>query len=236
MEALKKLGLTEIEAKVYLTLLEEGPSLAGHISRKSGIHRRMVYDATERLIKKGLIGYIIQNNRRLFEAVNPERLLALVKEEEKAVNDILPQLKLKYDFAKEKQETNFYKGKAGLKSVFEDQIRDGKEILVLNASALAYELFIGYFTWRDERRKKKKIKSKLLFDEGSRKKLPKIPFAEIKFLPLAFESPVATNIYGNKVAIIFWSKENPFAIVIKQKEVADAYRNYFNVLWKTGRK
>jgi len=44
-EGLKELGLTEVEIKVYLTLLEIGSSQAGIITRKSGIHRRMVYDA-----------------------------------------------------------------------------------------------------------------------------------------------------------------------------------------------
>ena len=43
----------------------------------------------------------------------------------------------------------------------------------------------------------------------------------------------ATNIYSDKVAIILWSKENPFAILIKQREIAEAYRNYFEMLWKT---
>ena len=54
-EMLKETGLTDSEARIYLALLELGPSLAGKISRKTGIHRRNVYDITERLIKKGLI-------------------------------------------------------------------------------------------------------------------------------------------------------------------------------------
>src|SRR3990167_2347637 len=79
---LENLGLTALEAKVYLTLLDLGPSLAGLITRKSGIHRRSVYDALERLIQKGLVGYIVNNNRKYFEAANPERLSELVKEKE----------------------------------------------------------------------------------------------------------------------------------------------------------
>ena len=58
IETLKQFGLTTNEAIVYQTLLGLGPSLAGQISKKTGLHRRTVYDTTERLIKKGIIGYI----------------------------------------------------------------------------------------------------------------------------------------------------------------------------------
>ena len=51
MEELKQIGLTTNESKVYLALLDLGPSLAGQISRKTGLHRRTVYDTTEGLIK-----------------------------------------------------------------------------------------------------------------------------------------------------------------------------------------
>ena len=234
MDSLRALGLTEIEEKVYLTLLEEGPSLAGHISRKSGIHRRMVYDATERLIKKGLVSYILKNNRRLFEAVDPERLLQLAQEQEAAVKQTLPQLKLAYSLSKEKQETNFFKGHAGVKSVLEDEIREGKELLILAASPLAREMFTAYFHWFDVRRKQKNIKVQMLADSAHT--FDKLPLAEVKYLPGLGSELTSTNIYADKIAIFFWSKEKPFVVLIKQKEIADAYRSYFSQLWKIAKK
>ena len=102
---LQQIGLTENETKIFLTLLDLGSSLAGIISRKSGIHRRSVYDAIDRLIEKGLIGYIVKNNRKYFEAVNPSILLNLLKEKEESIKEILPQLESKFNLTKEKQET-----------------------------------------------------------------------------------------------------------------------------------
>ena len=46
-----------------------------------------------------------------------------------------------------------------------------------------------------------------------------------------YSSPAATNIYGNKVALIVWS-ENPFVVLIESKEIADSYRKKFEMLWK----
>ncbi len=236
MEALRTLGLTEIEERVYLTLIEEGPSLAGHISRKSGVHRRMVYDATERLIKKGLVSYIMKNNRRLFEAVDPERLLQIVQEQEAAVKQVLPQLKLAHSMSKEKQETNFFKGHAGVKGVFEDQIKEGKELLILAASPSAREMFPAYFHWFDIRRKQKNIKTRMLADAKHAGKFSDAPISEVRHIAGLGNEQTSTNIYGDKVAIIFWNKEKPFVVLIKQKEIADAYRAYFEQIWKIAKR
>ncbi len=231
---LQEMGLTKNEALVYRALLELGPSLAGQIARKIGMHRRSVYDTTEMLIQKGLIGYILKNNRRLFEASNPQRFLDLVKEKEEKANSIMSEMNALYGKTKEKQETNFYKGKQGLKFVFEEQIEIGKEILIIGASPLAYEILQFYFHWFDKRRAEKKIRTRIIFNKMDKKL--KIPLSEIRYLPEKYTSPLAVNIYGNKVALIMWSKENPFAIVINQKEIADGYRNYFEMMWKSARK
>jgi len=233
---LRQAGLTENEAKVYTMLIEFGPSHAGLISRKSGLHRRVVYDTTEMLIKKGLIGYILENNKRLFQASNPNRILELVKERVSSIQEIIPEMLEFYNHTKEKEETLFFKGKNGLKSVFEDQIAEGKEIFIIDTSNLAYEMFDIYFHWFDKRRVKQKIKTKIIFNKANKQSTKKIPLAEIKYLPENYENPAAINIYGDKVAIIHWSKENPFVILIKEKQIAEGYRKYFELMWNVAKK
>src|SRR5512137_1598608 len=105
-EYIRKIGLTENETKVYLALLEFGPNQAGLISRKSGLHRRVVYDTSEMLIKKGLIGYIQKNNKKLFQASSPSRILELIKEKEESISEIMPEMLLMFNSTKEKEETN----------------------------------------------------------------------------------------------------------------------------------
>jgi sugar-specific transcriptional regulator TrmB len=232
-DILKEAGLTENEAKVYNALLELGPALAGQISRKTGLHRRTVYDVAEMLIKKGLVGYILKNNRRLFEASSPQKFLDMIKEKENTLNEVMPKMMQMFNITKEKEETNFYKGKEGLRTVFEDQIEQGKEILVLGANTLAYDILQYYFKWFDKRRVENKIKTRIIFNTRDNKK---IPLSEIKYLPEKHTSPLAVNIYGDKVAIILWSKDNPLAIVIRNKEISEGYRKYFELMWKIARK
>lgn len=235
---LRNAGLTENESKLYFTLLEFGPSAAGLISRKSGLHRRVVYDTTERLIKKGLIGYISKNNKKLFQAANPTRFLEMIKEKETSISDILPEMLQFYTSTKDKEETNFYKGKQGLKTVFEEQLEEakGKEILIISPFPLAYDILPFYFKWFDKARAKNKTKVRIIFHKTNDDKIKPIPLSEIKFLPEKYASPMAINIYADKVAIIMWSKENPFAVIIKQKEIAEGYRHYFELMWKIAKR
>ena len=226
-QELREYGLTNNEIKVYLALIDYGPCLAGLISRKTGLHRRTVYDTTEMLIKKGLLGYILKNNRRLFQASNPKIILETIQEKQDLLTPIVKSLEEKYSKTREKEETNFYKGKEGLKTVFEDQL-NSKEVLILGASAKAYEVLQFYFHWYDKTRKQKKIKVRIIAED---KRIKRIPLAEIRYLPEKYASPVAVNIYGEKTAVILWAKE-PIAIVIKHPEIAQGYRNYFELLWR----
>src|SRR3989338_9161192 len=117
IENLEKVGLNSNEARVYLALLELGPSLVGKITEKSKVHRRTVYDVLESLIDKGLVSYIVEINRKVFEATEPERLLELLKEREKEIKEILPELQTKKNASRRKQEATIFRGKKGLRTI-----------------------------------------------------------------------------------------------------------------------
>lgn len=230
---LEKAGLTRIEAKIYIVLLDLGPSLAGQITKKSGIHRRSVYDALDRLAEKGLISYIVKNNRKYFEASNPERILDLLKEKQAEIQTAIPELQSLFTKTKAKEETLFYRGIDGLKTAFEDQINSKKEVLVLGASSEAGEILKFYFKWYNKRRQEKKIKIKFIADISSKGEIH-APMSEIRHLSNL--GPAAINIYADKVAIILWSKERPLAMIIKNKEISDSYRSFFEHMWRIAKR
>jgi sugar-specific transcriptional regulator TrmB len=233
---LEEAGLTAIEVRIYLALLEKGSIRAGEITRHTGIHRRSVYDAIERLVEKGLVSYIKTNNRRYFEAAPPERLLELLKEKENNMMQLMPELQLLGKFSEEKKEVVFFRGKQAIKTVFEDQIKEGKPIMVFGNAVNVNEIVEYYFPHFDRQRIEKKIIARMLFDESARKEeyLNKIPLAEIRFLKKGSKAPVSTNIYANKVSIIIWEK-NPKAILITEPALAQSFTTYFELMWKTAR-
>ena len=81
--------------------------------------------------------------------------------------------------------------------------------------------------------KKNNLKEKLLaketgeyFFEGKQ--------SEYRFIPDNLFNPNPTHIYGDRIAIVIWGKPT-YGIIIKNKEVADANRKYFQILWKTAK-
>ena len=103
-ESLAKLGLSPNESKCYLALLKLGSASANEISRKSGIHRVSVYDALRGLHEKGLVSQITKENKLLFEAGNPEKIMEIIREKEAELQNakqIVPELLLDFKLAKE---------------------------------------------------------------------------------------------------------------------------------------
>ena len=56
---------------------------------------------------------------------------------------------------------------------------------------------------------------------------------ETKFLPKEYSSPAVINIYGDKVVNVLWKEDNPICFMIINKDIADSYRKWFKLLWKT---
>ncbi|MBL7100545.1 MAG: helix-turn-helix domain-containing protein [Nanoarchaeota archaeon] len=231
-EDFREIGLTEVESKVYLKLIELKKATSGLIAKKSGIHRRTVLDALERLIGKGLVSYIKENNRRFFSPANPERILEIMEEEKEKLENKVKLIKPRYDISQDMEETVFFRGKQGLKTVFDDQIREGKEIFVIGGSKNAEDILDFYFCRYNKLRVNKKIKLSVIF--ACEKINKKYILSNFRYLPKKYDTYVSTNIYGDKVAIIHWDKL--FVILIKSKEVAKAYKNYFDILWNRAKK
>ncbi|MFH1638651.1 MAG: helix-turn-helix domain-containing protein [Candidatus Woesearchaeota archaeon] len=234
MNEFEAIGLTKTEAKIYSVLVDLGKAQAGNISRKTGIHRRSVYDALERLIEKGLVSFIKENDKRYYIPSDPKRIREIIDEQNLKILNILPELEAKYNSIKQKQETLFYKGKEGIRTILEDQLKEGKTIYVMGGSRKAPEILRFYLHHYTEKRVKLGIRLKIIYS-GVSESSRRVPFADVRFVAEEFATPVATNIYGDNVAIILWTAE-PVAILIRNMEIARTYKKYFDVLWKRGRR
>jgi len=238
---LEEIGLTKNEVKVYLALLEMGSTPAGKLIKKVGMHRGTVYDLIDLLIDKGLVSYVIKSNRKNFEAHDPKRLgefLDSKKQElnlkQKELNTLIPELRSRRRLFKEEQEGTIYKGKKGLKSIFEDILDEKKEWLVFGATGKFKELFNIYYIHFHKRRAKARILIKIIYNDKVRieHRRRELKLSKIKYLPDSYITPSTTFIYGDKVVIINWSEE-PMAFVMRSKMVSKSYRSFFRVLWKT---
>lgn len=235
IEKLEAIGLSKNEAKIYLALIKLGSAQAGEISKKTQINRRTTYDTLERLIKKGLVTFVIKANRRTFKPINPNRLIDFVKKRETIVNEIVPDLNILYKKSKEEREVNIFEGRKGIRSILND-ILQYKEYVVFGSNEQFPLLMKHDYTIFQKEKKKRNIKSKVILSEELKgKEIVKTAFAKIKFIPSKFSSPTSTFVYGDKVALIVWS-EVPFAMLIESKDVAFSYKKYFEELWSMAKK
>ena len=92
---LEDLGLTNAEIKVYLALLELGNSTAGPIREKSGLQNSVIHRSLNSLINKGLINYVLESKRKIYQATNPENFLNFIDDKKKRFELIPPVEKIK---------------------------------------------------------------------------------------------------------------------------------------------
>ncbi len=230
-EMLRELGLTPNESKVYLAMLRLKGALAGQITEVSGIHRRNVYDALDRLVQKGLVSYVYGRKRKYFKAEPPERLLELLKVKTKVVAEALPKLNEIFQEFKPEVNVRVYSGKEGVKRLLEDHINSKTEVLISGIYMGREEHGLKfYFPQHRKRRVKQKVKIRAIFRESSRK-IAKIPLAKLKFLPDEFVGPMSMSVYDGKVANLLFL-ETPIIVVVENKEYYEAYKKYFELLWK----
>jgi len=233
IEIIQEAGLSPTEAKVYLALIELGSALAGETTKKSGVNRTNVYDALERLIEKGLVSYVISANRKVFEPINPERLKELLVEKEKRIDSVMDELKMKYNSNEKKEEATIFRGKKGIKSIFQDILKEKNDLFAYGAESRFADMLPAYQKYWNKERAKLGIKVKMIYSKKVKKRKIKenLKLLKMKFLPENYVFPSTVMIYGDKVATIVWS-DYSFGFVVKSKEVARSQMNFFNISWK----
>lgn len=237
-EQLIQAGFARNEAKVYEALLQLGVSPVTEISKKSGVDRTLIYGILEKLMTKGLVSSVVKSNKKYFEPANPKKIIELMEEKQKIVEDTLPDLQKIYENIDTKQEVHHYKGKEGAKTILELLLNERKEWLIFGTSAKTNEVLSYYLPQFHRKRVEKKIFFKAIYSEDSIERAKEIgrgKYTKVKILPSQYMTPAHISIVGNKVGIILWS-EQPLGILIESPEIASSFRNYFKLLWDIAKK
>lgn len=233
IEKLKKAGLSGNESKVYLELLRRGSIPANDLSKKLGMDRTLAYQVLNNLIEKGLVSHIIKDGKKHFDVINPENLLIQVKEKEKFIESLIPELNRIEKIKENIQEINVYEGKQGLKVLLEDMIRS-KDLCVFGATGKSYDILRYFMPGIEKKAQKLGLKGRMITSHEFRgHKMTAFSDLEIRYLD-AVKSPATTTIYEDKVAIHVLT-DKPTVIIMKNKEIAESYRNYFEFLWVQGK-
>ncbi|MEE9323835.1 MAG: helix-turn-helix domain-containing protein [Candidatus Aenigmarchaeota archaeon] len=241
LEDLLKIGLTEGEAKIYVALLELGPSSVGPVRKRTKISHSNIYEILERLIKKGIVTIIIKNNVRTFRAVSPSNLAKYLdmKEEElvrqrRILEQAMPRIEA-LQSTHPKQEAMMFVGKKGLRTAYKELFKDwepGDENLWIYVhdkkySKTADRFYLSYWFEIAKNVRSRGIANPPYRDSPFIKKWKKKH--EIRFV----DFPIFSHgeVFKDRFLLISW--EDPIiAVLVHAKHVSDHFRKYFESLWK----
>lgn len=245
---LERIGLTESEIKVYFALTKIGSSSTGAIIQESQINHSKVYLVLKKLENKGLVSHVIKNNTTYYQASDPANFLEYVKQkkrelesQEKEIEGLLPELRLNQKLAEDQQDATVYVGYDGVKSAFNLLLsvlnpHDEYYVLTLHEESLFDQLqrfFLNYHQKRIEKRIKVKLLTMKKFKAKTQKKFPKYKYSERRFININL--PTGVFIFKDYVMNFIWS-DNPTIFLIKSKQNAERYKNFFLDLWTKAEK
>lgn len=108
---LRNIGFNDKEAKVYLALLQLGPTDAKQISQKSGIKKPTTYVILDELRQKDAVLFLPNAKKKLFAAKNPEEIFDIAQRRIKQATANLPLLQELAHRAKDNAMVTYYEGK-----------------------------------------------------------------------------------------------------------------------------
>ena len=237
LEILRKIGLSDGEIKVYSALVGLGASPLSKIHEKTGIERRNIYDILNKLIERGLVTYIEENKRRLFQISHPNKIIGYIEEKkhelDKTKEEIekeMPSIIEQFKFKKPEINAEVYRGTEGVKAVWEDML-NYREVYWIGSGRYVPKKLPHFFANWNKRRINLKVKWFNLMRHELRKEVKSMQYEEIRFLPKEFSgNPTFIAVYGNKLVNFIFSNYS-FAFVIENKEIAENYKKYHKYLW-----
>ena len=239
IEQLEKIGLSRVEAKVYLALVDLGASFAGGIIAKTKQHRQQVYEALDKLAARHLISVSQKQGKQYFQVANPQELFTLVREQEAVLEEIVPVLKEKFKAPQE--EVVVYRDIEGYQRALENRITatsTGGHVCVIGGTGEEfYDLTKHVFEKYVSGLEKKKIGIKWVIYKSQWQEFTKHfgryvgRLHQARVLDQSQALPVATIVLQDRIQIsLFYPR--PTMIEIINESLAKEYKRYFDMLWR----
>ena len=234
---LQDLGFSHTEIKVFLTILQLGETKANEIIKKSNLQSSSAYYAINSLIDKGFISYIKKSKIKYYKAADPSTILDYIELKKNDYLKLLPELKDRQKQSNQEQ-VEYYKSYKGIKTIISEMLKDAKRGDTYRTFSVEnpeeYEIAIKkVFAPTKQLFKQKGIKQKGIFHIYNKKKRTKTTIIQKKYLNIPM--PPNTMVLNDNIAIISWDKE-PSGVLIKSKNIAKQYSDFFEALWKIAKR
>lgn len=250
---LEQLGLDKTESKIYLALLELGPSTVSEITKKASVTRTLGYHVLQKLGWYGLVDRVSgRGSKIIFSATHPRQLVQHLQNKKntwekklKEAEKLLPELISLYKIA-EKPTIRFQEGLVGIKNTYSETLESKTEIFsILDIEGWDIPELRQFGKDYNRERSRRRIKERfLILDTPQAREWMKFYKGSLKYtdyrwirsdqLPGIAEFGGEINIYEDKVAMMLLKKPNRMGIMAQSSALANILKGLFELAWQAG--
>ena len=239
-ENLKNIGFSDVEAAIYVALLELGRGSVSQIALRAKVNRTSGYHVLSSFVAKGLAIISGREPKQEFVAEPPRRLTRFIQRElerQKGLaartEALVPSLEAIYHHG-DRPRVRFFEGTKGLQDVYEDTLTSHEPIRAFASIEDMHKALPDYFPKYYERRARKGIHIRGIVPDSptarERMKHNKEEMREAMLVPeKQFRFSPEINIYDNKLMIASWREK--LGIIIESQEIADAMKKVYELAW-----
>ncbi|MEI7510789.1 MAG: helix-turn-helix domain-containing protein [Candidatus Peregrinibacteria bacterium] len=240
-QTFKRLGFSSNEVKILLCLLQKKQATAQEVSKKTLIAFSSAEYLLQTMVKRGLATSREVKGGDVYMACNEAELKEWLIKDRNRVNSI-------YDTAEEelesflhegteeawKPDVSYYEGVEGIKEIYEDMLisSNGNIYSWLDIPKIKDTLGDYLYAYISKRQKKGIVSHDIIPENEMNlthnEKNEKREMKFVKHLPLDGE----IRIYGDKVALITFSKEKPVGFVFHGKIITELFKSIFDSQWR----
>lgn len=239
-------GLSNEQARLYESLIKNGPSPASDAARRAAISRTLAYKVFAELGELGLVEKREEPGKvALFTAAHPLKLKEIIEKREQNAKDalvalegVLGQMTSEYNIAGGRPGVRFYEGVEGIKKVVEDSLTSKTEILqyadVEVIETRLKQVNDEYLKVRAKRGISKKL---IVIDSDFTRKLYASATEEAKSEVRAIQKgdapfDVTLQIYDGKISYLTMRADTPIGVIIADQSIYDMHRQLFLTLYR----
>jgi sugar-specific transcriptional regulator TrmB len=245
-----RLGLESEIADMYLALHAYGPQTISELSRTSKVERTRIYRLIDKLLASNLIEVESHYKRGIIKAAPIANLHILINEKEQELKSLQDELGLieqvlaRNSLDSSNTRVQFYHGPEGIRQMLWNQLRAKTEIVGYNYQVLDVPTGRTFMKRWAQEFEKRQLKCRIIsgdeFAQSWRDFTPESEqttegrIAGITYHCIDksdFQITHSCEVYDDVVNYYNWKDTEVFGFEIHNKDIADAQRHFFELLW-----
>jgi len=239
----KALGLSEYESRVYISLQNNGPMHVKNISKFTEIPRTAVYSPLLNLIKNGLVSESPLGKRKYYSAVPFENLKSVLEQKKILLDSVVSELERSKAISSNSSrlEVTFHAGVQGIKAaglIFLNETKDKTWYSFENLSLVTDKVELDFENFYIRERVARGIKSKMILsgldDSKTVRDILKNDKNQLRktIILSPHEYPFDTTVVATRgLALLINPNENPFALLIRNANLANTFITMHECIW-----